>query len=51
MSFLGLFLECDYSYYVFFVENRYAEIDIRLYGKYKKDVSDFKIYFRRININ
>ncbi len=48
MSFLGLFLECDYSYYVVFVDASMREIDICLYGKFKREVSDYKIYFGRL---
>jgi hypothetical protein len=39
MSFLGLFLECDYSYYVVFVDATIREIDIcytaNLKGKFR----------------
>ena len=44
MSFLGLFLECDYSHYVFFADTATRKIDIHLYGKFKGEVSDYKIY-------
>ena len=44
MSFLGLFLECDYSHYVFFADTATRKIDIHLYGKFKREVSDYKIY-------
>lgn len=48
MSFLGLFLECDYSYYVVFVDTATRKIDIHLYGKFKGEVSDYKIYLGRL---
>ncbi len=50
MSFLGLFLECDYSYYVVFVDASMREIDICLYGKFKREVSDYKIYFGQLTL-
>ena len=49
MSFLGLFLECDYSHYVFFADTATRKIDIHLYGKFKREVSDYKIYFGAVN--
>lgn len=50
MSFLGLFLECDYSHYVFFADTATRKIDIHLYGKFKGEVSDYKIYFGQLTL-
>ena len=49
MSFLGLFLECDYSHYVVC---RVPLRRLRLYigGKYKRGICNFKIYFGELTL-
>ena len=43
MSFIGLFQECDYSYYVIFLSM--LQHGKSTLSKFKKEVSDFKTYF------